>query len=164
MDGHEWGAAVSPGHALPSTKSPRQVRRQQGTTICGARRPGFQTWSSCSPRKVFLLALPLQEPQRHLTLKLPTAELIPLPPKVCHPLREQHQHSLITQPDTGQSSERYISDTHHPTHPIHHHGPEHPPHSSSWSVSPSSDATITSSLSQIVQQLCQTLTSTLCTN
>ena len=103
-------------------------------TICGARRPGFQTWFSCSPRKVFLLALPLQEPQRHLTLKLPTAGLIPLSPKVCHPLREQHQHSLITQPDTGQSSEVYISHTHHPTHPIHHHSPEPPPHSSSWSV------------------------------
>ena len=95
---------------------------------------GSRPGSAALPVKVFLLALPLQEPQRHLTLKLPTAGLIPLSPKVCHPLREQHQHSLITQPDTGQSSEVYISHTHHPTHPIHHHSPEPPPHSSSWSV------------------------------
>ena len=133
MDGHEWGAAVSRGHALPSRKSPKQVRRQQSHHLW-SQETRVPDLVHCSPCKVFLLALPLQEPQRHLTLKLPTAGLIPLPQKVCHPLREQHQHSLITQPDTGQSSEVYISHTHHPTHPIHHHSPEPPPHSSSWSV------------------------------
>ena len=118
--------------ALPSRKSPKQVRIQQTIPIWGARRPGLQTWFNRSVQQ----GLPAgpSPPQRHLTLKLPTAGLIPLPPKVCHPLREQHQHSLISQPDTGQSSEVYISHTHHPTHPIHHHSPEPPPHSSSWSV------------------------------
>ena len=78
--------------ALPSRKSPKQVRIQQTTPIWGTRRPGFQTWFNCSVRQ----GLPAgpSPPQRHLTFKLCTAELIPLPPKVCHHLREQQQHSL----------------------------------------------------------------------
>ena len=76
--------------ALPSRKSPKQVRIQQTIPIWGARRPGLQTWFNRSVQQ----GLPAgpSPPQRHLTLKLPTAELIPLPSKVCHPLRKQHQH------------------------------------------------------------------------
>ena len=130
MDGHEWGAAVSRGHGPAFQEVTKTSQDTANNPHLGSQETRVPDLVHCSPCKVFLLALPLQEPQRHLTLKLPTAGLIPLPQKVCHPLREQHQHSLITQPDTRQSSE-VSSHPHCPTHLIHHHGPEHPPHSCS---------------------------------
>ena len=57
--------------ALPSRKSLKQVRRQPRTTIWGARRPGFQTWFSCSPGKVFRLALPFRNPKGTSHLNYP---------------------------------------------------------------------------------------------
>ena len=112
---------------------------------------------SCSARRGFLPALPLLKGTSH---KLPTAELTPLPPKVCHPFREQHPHSL-SPPARNRAVIRGVL-------------PPSPPHIASCSprlrASPSQQLLVRPllplmppppPLSQIVQQLCQTLKSIL---
>ena len=90
MDGHEWGAEVSPAFQEVTETSQETAKNHR----LGSQETRVPDLVQLLSRQGLPAGPSLQEPQRHLTLELPTAELIPLPPKVCHHLREQQQHSL----------------------------------------------------------------------
>ena len=138
--------------ALPFREVTEQVRRQERTPICGARRPGFQTWFSCSAWRGFLPALPLLKgtsylncpqlnssvfPQRSITLSGNSTTL----PKSPSQKPGSHQRRPLTLTAPHSQSVTVAQSV--------------PLTAAPGQASPSSDAATTSSLSQIVQQLCQ---------
>ena len=165
MDGHEWGAAVSHGHGpafQEVTETSQEIAKNHHLWSQETRVPDLVqllslSRSSCWPfpsrnhKGTSHLNYPQLDsslcPQRSVTLSGNSTSTPSSPSQT----PGSHQRCIYLTLTTPHIQSITTAQSLHLT-------------AAPGQSSPSSDATVTSSLSQIVQQLCQTLKSILCTN